>query len=121
MPLDDIPDPDGRVVLYCSPDGLIRGRVITGADEIPHTPLQRYADHRATCPIADNTRARPRPGRLCRACGTFMSPALPGLGYPFHHLLCAPLTRVERDELTAYIARTAALARRHDVPLPFDD
>ena len=88
MPLDEHPAEGGNVLIEQS-DGIVRGRVLTGA-ELPHGG-PAYVPHHRTCPAAAGwRRRRDRSRARCRVCREPMDPWLPEHGYPAH-INCMPL------------------------------
>jgi len=87
MPLDEHPAEGGNVLIEQS-DGIVRGRVLTGA-EMPHTG-PAYVPHHRTCPAAaDWRRGRDRSRVRCRVCREPMDEWLTEHGYPAH-INCMP-------------------------------
>jgi hypothetical protein len=87
MPLDVDPHPDGNVVIITTPEGDVRGRVLTGE----HLPAQdtAYRAHFVTCPnAADHRRRRAIVTPRCHGCHLPMDPVLGRTD--LYHPNCAP-------------------------------
>lgn len=88
MPLDPDPHPDGNVVRVTIDGGLVRAKVLTGA-EMPAQDVAWRA-HWTTCPASEGFRRRktattPR----CVACRRPLDAGWAAAGHRYH-VLCAP-------------------------------